>query len=505
MQTATKEYLRELDALAERRRAEIRALPDTVTVTGATYYVAADGDDSADGLTPKTAWKTLSRVSEAVLAEGDAVRFRRGDTFRGSVKCRAGVTYCAFGEGEKPRFYSWERDLADPALWEPYDEGTDIWHLRTPIPDVGTLVFNGGEAHAYKHIPSFTKDATFVCRNEPDRPFVIGRELTQDLDIYHHYATHLTTRPSKGEDFPIPEMYGVDTSGDLYLRSDRGNPGYVFESIEAVVRVSGFSVGECANVHIDNLCLMYYGIHAVAAGGVSVRGLHVTGCEIGWIGGTVQGYTGTDPNHPAGVRGEVTRFGNGVEIYGGCDDYLVEDCYVYQCYDAGLTHQVSTFGGAHREMTGIVYKNNLIEHCVYGIEYFLDQRDGDDRSYMDGVLMCGNFIRHSGEGWGQQRHNTHTPAAIKGWSYTNTARNYTVHHNIFDRAGRRILHLVAERQESAPLLYENTYVQYDGGCLGQHGGREGGEPTVYPFDSNAERILTEVFGERAPKVYIIKK
>ena len=509
MEIASKEFLKELDYLADRRREEIRATKDALKITGTTYYVSSDGCDENDGLTPEKAWKTLDRVSNAELKEGDGVRFRRGDVFRGTVYCKKGVGYGAYGEGEKPHFYSWYRDLADPALWELWDEKHNIWKLREKITEVGALFFNHGEEITYKHIPSFSKDGTFVCRDFPDRPFVIENELTQDLDMFCYFAGNLISRETKGEDFPIPQLYGIDPRGDLYLRSNRGNPGYLFDSIEAAVRIAGFRIPGSTpgldNIHIDNICLKYYGIHAISAGGERVRGLHVTNCEIGWIGGTVQSYDGCDPNHPAGVHGEVTRFGNGVEIYGGCDDYLVENCYVYQCYDAGVSHQVSTFGGQYREMTNVLYKDNLIEYCVYGIEYFLDQRDGDDKSYMDGIEMVGNFIRHSGEGWGQQRHNTHTPASIQGWSYVNTARNYTIHNNIIDRAGRRMIHVVADKQEWAPQMWENTYIQYDGGCLGQHGGKENGEPPTYPFTDDAERIITEVFGEKDPKVYIIKK
>ena len=504
MQIATKEYLHELDALAARRRAEIRATKDEVSVPGTTYYVSADGCDEADGLSPDTAWQTLARVSRAALCEGDAVRFRRGDVFRGKVICRSAVTYCAYGEGDKPRIYSWKKDLADPALWELYDEERCIWKLCEPITETGNLIFNHGAEHAYKHIPSYIADGSLVVRDHRERPFVIRDELTQDLDFFCNYIEdNFTTAPSKGEDFPIPMFYGTEALCELYLRSNRGNPGHVFDSIEAAVRECAFVVSRAHHVHIDNICCMYQGIHAVTAGGARHTGLHVTNCEMGWIGGTVQGYSGTDPNHPEGVRGEVTRFGNAVEIYGGCEDYVVENCYVYQCYDAGLSHQVNS--DDTRIMTNILYKDNLIEHCVYGIEYFLDIRNPDDRdSIMDGVEMCGNFIRHSGEGWGQQRHNTHTPAAIKGWSYFNRARNYTIHHNILDRAGRRMVHLVADEQASCPAMWENTYVQYDGGCLGQYGGKENGEPPTYPFNGDAERVITEVFGERDPKVYIIK-
>ncbi|MBO7763085.1 MAG: hypothetical protein J6T24_09835 [Clostridia bacterium] len=504
MQIATKEFLENLDTLAAARREEIRKTPDLIAVTGTRYYVTADGNDEADGKSPATAWKTPEKVSKAALMPGDGVFFRRGDIFRGTVYCKSGVTYAAFGEGEKPRFYSWHRDLADPALWELYDEAANIWHLRERITETGNLIFDGGREHAYKHIPSITKDGTYVVR-DTDIPFVMQKEMTHDLDLYCLYVGgKFMTKPSKGEDFPIPDFY-EDSVSELYLRSNRGNPGYVFSSIEAAVRVAGFRIPHTVNdVTIDNLCLMYYGIHAISAGGERVRGLHVTNCEIGWIGGTVQSYSGTDPNHPQGIRGEVTRFGNGVEIYGGCDDYLVENCYVYECYDAGLTHQVTTIGFT-REMTNVVYRNNLIENCVYGIEYFLEMREGDTESYMDNILMEGNFIRHSGEGWGQQRHNTHTPAHIKGWSYENVARHYTIRDNILDRAGRRSVHLVADRQEYCPLMEGNTYIQYDGGSLGKYGGKEEGEPCDLYFDGAIEDTIRDVLGDKTAKVYTVKK
>lgn len=53
-------------------------------------------------------------------------------------------------------------------------------------------------------------------------------------------------------------------------------------------------------------------------------------------------------------------------------------------------------------MTGIRYTGNVIEKCVYGIEYFGDQIDGERESYMDDVIMSDNFIRLSGYGWRQQ-------------------------------------------------------------------------------------------------------
>lgn len=497
---ATNEILQKYEALAEQRKAEIRNAPDATCIKGATYYVSNVGDDANDGRTPATAWATLGRISEAELAPGDGVLLCRGDLFRGMIKTKPGVTYGAYGKGEKPRLYGWDFDLADPKLWEETDAAHHIWKMKKKILDPGTLVFNGGEAHSYKLIPSYIR-GKFVCRDDESKEFVMAAEMQRDLDIFWYFTELMTDKPSKGEDFPVPDMCSASL-GDLYLRCDKGNPGEVFASIEAVTRRVGFAVGSNANVHIDNICMMYIGHHGVAAGGPCVEGLRVTNCEIGWVGGTIQHYLGTDPNYPQGGRGTVTRFGNGIEIYGGCKNYEVSNCYIYQSYDAGITHQVTTHG-KQRVMENVLYKDNVIEDCVYSIEYFLDMTNGDTESYMKNIEMCGNILRRSGYGWGQQRHNYHTPAHIKGWSFTNKASEYRVHHNVFDRAAYRMLHLVAKEQESCPEMWGNTYIQHADKTLGQYGGNAEAEPPVLSFENAEEKIAT-VFGDKDAKVYTIQ-
>ena len=143
-------------------------------------------------------------------------------------------------------------------------------------------------------------------------------------------------------------------------------------------------------------------------------------------------------------------------------------------------------------MTGIRYCNNLVEYCVYAIEYFLIKTEGDVESYIDDCVMSGNILRFSGYGWGQQRHNKYTPAHIKGWSFENTARTFEIRNNIFDRSAHRMLHLVAKKQESCPTVKDNTYVQTLGHTLGQYGGNENGEPPIEIFDENADEKIEKV-------------
>ncbi len=495
---ANTEFLNKLEKICQNRKNEILNAKDEIKISGTTYFVSNNGDDNNDGKTPETAWKTLKKVSETPLLEGDGVFFKRGDTFRGNVFAQKGVTYAAYGQGEKPKLYGWNKNLSEKDLWELFDIEKNIWKLKEPILDCGTLVFNGGEFHSRKLIPTY-KNNGFVCRDNENKPFVMQDEMTNDLDIVCFYQERLTTTPSKNENFPIP-VIDEESFGELYLRCDKGNPAEVFYDIEAVVRGALIKVASNHNVKVDNLCLKY-SCFGVSAGG-HVVGLHVSNCEIGWIGGNIQSYFGVDPNYPQGTRGSVTRYGNAIEIYGGCEDYLAVNNYIYQVYDAGITHQMTTCGKTYK-MDNIRYLNNLIEYCVYSIEYFLEKTEGDTESKITNCEIANNILRFTGFGWGQQRHNTHTPAHIKGWSYENTAENYTIHHNIFDRSAFRMLHLVAKKHESCPKMYENTYIQKLGGTLGQYGANEVCEPPVLSFCENAKQDIVTVFDDKNAKVYYI--
>ncbi len=501
MLVATKAFLSQFECLCEKRKQEIRQTKDIAPrdIGGDTYFVCEAGNDESDGRTPETAWKTLRKASDAALLPGDCVRFRRGDIFRGQLRCKAGVTYTGYGEGEKPRFYGWKEPLSDPQKWVCVDEAHHIWKYTEQIPDCGTLVFNDGEFHSRKLIPSYIH-GRLVCRDDVTKPFDMVQEMTNDLDIFCYFVGNLETKPSKGENFPVPNLYhGCD--GELYLRCDMGNPGCVYSEIEAIPRIS--LINACGNphVHIDNICMKFAGF-GVAGGGRYSIGLHVTNCEIGWIGGNIQSYTGTDPNYPEGKRGSVTRYGNGIVVYGGCEDFVVSNCYVYQVYDAGMSHQVST-NGRRYVMQNIKYVDNLIDKCVYGIEYFLNKNLGGEDSYMEDIEMTGNIIYNSGYGWGQQRHNKETPAHIKGWSYDNTACNYRIHDNILGRAAYRMVHLVAKEQGSCPKMWNNTYIQDLGATLGQYGSNYHAEPENLVFDEHTAEKIKLIFGENEPTVYCV--
>lgn len=54
-------------------------------VFAATYFVKATGNNAQNGLSDATAWKTIAKVNAMSFAPGDAVQFRGGDTFTGTL------------------------------------------------------------------------------------------------------------------------------------------------------------------------------------------------------------------------------------------------------------------------------------------------------------------------------------------------------------------------------------------------------------------------------------
>lgn len=469
---------------ADARRTAILNSPTNITCTGNTYYVSNSGDDSNNGLSEKTAWATLDKVNSHPLKPGDAVLFKRGDFWRGALIAKKGVTYSAWGKGDKPKIFGSPENGADPKKWRLL-EGTDnIWVFYRDITDCGTLVFNNDESCAIKEIPSYV-NGRFVLSDDNNVPFDVKKHLDHDLEFFSKADSYLTN----GVPY-IPGMEEVmDVVGKLYLRCDKGNPGEVFDSIEFLTR--GYIITPSFDCTFDNLCLKYGGSHAIFCWGMQ---LTVRNCEIGWIGGCVQYYNSK--------TGKVVRFGNGVEASGDFAKYEVTDCYVYQVYDAALSNQDTDLNGTYSSVAAnIVYSGNLIEYSTYGLEIFLNTRNPDIIDhYMKNLSVDDNIILYTGYGWGNQRYDIYTPSCIQMWDSANPAENFVISNNIFYLSSNFLIRCGA-RQQWKPLLSGNTYVQYSDALLGRWRPADDAESVVYQFsDESLEQIIKKIFGDMSPKI-----
>lgn len=455
------------------RIAEIENTPNLTIPAGAkVYYVSPNGNDSNNGTSPASAWKTIEKVNSASLESGSYVCFERGGVWRhAALTTQAGVTYTAYGTGEKPIFRGSPEDGANASKWKKasgaanvwYYEGSDAWG------DVGTLVFNGGESCAVKIVRRW--EGSDVLNFTEGGTFNNGyKDLKTDLSFYHD----------------------KDGTGLLYLYSAE-NPGTRFDSIEFNVYGNLISVNKTYYVTITNLAFEYGGSHGIGANGQTLKNLTVRDCTFRWIGGSVH-----RKSSAASTTWE-TRFGNGVEIYGGCENYTVENCCFHQIYDAAMTHQWSGVGDTTYNAVNTRYVNNVVENAVYSVEYFYSDCKESNPSVMDGLLIEGNYFWNSAYGFCEQRPiwDRGFGAHIKGRSSGsgNRARNYVIRNNYFIDCKDRMVQITSnlynpDGSDSMPTFSGNVFVTALGGKLGQVEQRsDPGTQVDAPFDMEAPAYL----------------
>ena len=115
--------------------------------TGLTYYVdSSGGNDSNDGHSSATAWRTIDKVNKYFFAAGDQILFKRGEIWREQLQNHSSgvagrpIVYGAYGVGQKPSIRGSDRyDKAE--LWTP--ESNNLWYASRIQTDPGVFVHDG--------------------------------------------------------------------------------------------------------------------------------------------------------------------------------------------------------------------------------------------------------------------------------------------------------------------------------------------------------------------------
>jgi len=371
--------------------------------TGKTIYVSPDGNDNNDGLTPKTAIKSLDSdvFYSNPLKPGDAVLFERGGLWRRStsISAKAGVIYGCYGDKskEKPTFYGSLKNYANESDWTP-SRKQNVWKVNVADDDIGLIVFNHGELVGAKKLNGITA-------------------LGKNGDYY------------------------FNTNDDtVYLYYDKGNPGKIYDDIEICLRKNCFGVGR-KDVTIDNIRMKYFGTFGVAMCGND--NTTITNCEIGFIGGAIQS--------------GVIRYGNGIQQWNSTDKQLVDNCWVYQCYDTGITWQGSDTYEPGVDAEGntrinekayykdITYTNNLLEYNILDFEFWHTSKGNTDSNVTLAKIinynMSNNICRYTGYGWSCDQRPDFVGWAFKpGKTLFKNATGNIIKNNILDCTKRHLVY-----------------------------------------------------------------
>jgi hypothetical protein len=369
--------------------------------TAANYYVSAQGNDAADGLSPSTPWLTMEKVNQTTFSPGDAILFRRGDAWRegqalyGLSNGTPGhpIVFGAYGEGAKPLILA-SKDISAAAFWTKSAENiwktTSIinitardlhrpgWESRSITPDVANLIFNNEESVGVK------------------KRFLAG--LKSQGDFCLNLADTL-----------------------LYLYSE-SNPATYYKRIEATGIRNAENNIEVVNGHyltFTNLDIRYSKNNGLFLRDCS--NIDINHCEFSWIGGC---YFPID-TFMNSANPNTVRMGNGVQLWTGNSDVTVSYCNFNQVYDAAISPQGQ--GRAYR-IQNLRFHHNIINKCFYSFEFW----GRPATSTGDNIYFENNTCRNSGGGWSTaQRPDKGGAAHLKFFSSSMVFSNVYIRNNIF--------------------------------------------------------------------------
>jgi len=262
--------------------------------SGVRYFSNA-GSDSADGLTPATAWKSLEKLAKNLPAGGEA-RLRRGDVFYGRVLLKAGLdkdhrtVLTAYGEGAAPEIRAYKIARHDPAVWTA--TGTNnLW--RIDLSNAANYV--GNTMTADGNIGFIKVNGTIYGRKFFAQQ---GKPLSRQWDF-------------------------IDDHFSVTVWSER-NPAEMAKEIAFAPNMG--VVPFCNHMELRGVTIRGTGGHGSNGVGCDIR---IVDCGFHEIGGSHLGHAGQG----------TTRYGNGVECWAGSTDVQVSRCSFSEIYDVGFTMQ----------------------------------------------------------------------------------------------------------------------------------------------------------------------
>ena len=290
------------------------------------YYVDdTNGNDSWDGHTPSTAWRSLQKVNNTPLKPGTSVRFKRGGVWRGQLRIQSGsaaaaLYYDAYGTGPSPVILG-SMNARNPSSWQAI--GGNLWQSTA----------------TFQPQPGYTNGLPYNNANDVGN-IIYGPTGTQQFG--------LVNPPKTGVEKWSQNL--LNNPGDFFFRTtdyrvilySTSNPAMAFPGIELAIDADLMNITFASHAYVQHLALRYgagCGINGWSTSNLTFRDL-----DISYIGG-------------GNLGGSGTRYGNGIQFWTNTRNNLVERSRIWQIYDDGITNQASANGAVQYNIT---YRNNII-------------------------------------------------------------------------------------------------------------------------------------------------
>ena len=361
---------------------------------GTYYYISSSSGSDSNAGTIDAPWQTLGKLNAFTHAANDRVLFKCGDSWFGEFRPRS-------GSASGRLIYSSYGTGAKPLIHNSYTDKTwalvsgNIWSTAVTV-QTANVILNNTKCGVRKW-----SQAT----------------LTNQGDWFYDSANGLLKMYS----------YAIPTS--------------VYSQIRVVNATNAITMYSKNYITIDGLALKYSGYGVV---GSPVTNVTIQNCDVAWIGG--QEYS------------NPVRKGNGIEFYYGCSNILVQNCKVWECFDAGITAQ--SMGNSYT-LSNITFRNNRVWNCEYSFEYF----NSGTSTTTSNFLIESNTCYNAGGGWGHNQRSDPSGYHIRIAEQPTSTTGFVIRNNIFSNSTAECLHTWATSYGNYLIDY-NLFYQPSGNIVG---------------------------------------
>jgi len=313
------------------------------------YVDSASGNDTNNGDSESTAWKSLAKVNSQILQPGDNVLFKSGLIYEGALELTASGTesnpiiFGTYGSGSLPVFTGSKTETS--------------WTLHS-----GSI---------YKKTMTYTPGKTGS-----------GIVLEDGTPLeFRNWNTNAET--SLGSESGVFTYDPGDLfSGTIYIAcSDSANPST--HSIEAGFHLIGVHGENISNININNIHFKNYSCHGISLR--SCSNINVSGCKAENIGSAVLSLS------------PLLYGGNGFEFTLNSSNCSVSDSSAVNIFDSGFSPQVFESNTLTRDIT---FSNCIADKCGFaGIEISVLKYGTSSNEKLQNIRVDSCTVSNSGKGW----------------------------------------------------------------------------------------------------------
>ncbi len=195
--------------------------------------------------------------------------------------------------------------------------------------------------------PKISGYITFTASNSGNN--TIGTLSEKNMGVLLLNGKSFWKRKTLNSDISDPNSYYLDTS----TKKLTVNYGTKVTSAGFAAPYCGMIINGCRQLTVDNIELCYYGLHGMQVTH-NCSDITISNCSVHHIGGALA---------------DGLKLGNGIELWmSNLENVYVEDNDIYDCFDAGITAQIS--GNENYSNYNLVFENNTVTNCRYNFEYF---------------------------------------------------------------------------------------------------------------------------------------